>query len=272
MKWNLRNNPGAHINTSNDFELKQAVMEEWMVEEGREQRDQGQRLATAADRSLHQSQPVSPSLRDLSLIGAGMEGLRKNKREGSSRTASILYYNHGHEAELQNKTSPKDPVSLCSCNLKMHWQLFKSGCSPMVWDSTWCFVSGNLENDHEWKNYVNKMYMEGVWSGGQPCYKIPLCPMRGHPKSLVHSHLSPDQHTNCERFGTDQKTSVLLSLFPVKNNNKTPEKVIFFPDIKFTGISFKGDILCPFHKMSFKSLVSPERVSAQFRNLISLFF
>lgn len=37
-----------------------------------------------------------------------MEGLRKNKREESSRTASILYYNHGHEAELQNKTSQKD--------------------------------------------------------------------------------------------------------------------------------------------------------------------
>lgn len=37
-----------------------------------------------------------------------MEGVRKNKREGLSRTASILYYNHGHEAELQNKTNQKD--------------------------------------------------------------------------------------------------------------------------------------------------------------------
>lgn len=36
-----------------------------------------------------------------------MEGVRKNRREGSSITLSILYYTHGHEAELQNKTNQK---------------------------------------------------------------------------------------------------------------------------------------------------------------------
>lgn len=152
-----------------------------------------------------------------------MEGVRKNRREGSNITASILYYTHGHEAELQNKTNQKDLKMSGFTQFEAMLTALQVRVFSLVWDSTLVFCEWWLGGDWPWTEECCKQEVHGRGLGESLVSKSLVSNKGSFTKPRSLTSFTRWTHT-CERLLVWHR----LQIRRIRNNNNNDLFIAIF--------------------------------------------
>lgn len=199
LEWNLRYNPGAHINSISCLGLKEGVIEEWMVQsEGN--RGSGLEISNCCWQ-------VTPSVIACFTLSSGplpyrgWYGGSQEEQEGG-----VEHNSHGHEAELQNKTNQKDlkmsDVESVFTQSEAMLTALQVKVFSLVWDSTLVFWEWWLGGECAWMEECCKQEVHGGGPGESLVSKSPMSNKGSFTKPRSLTSFTRPTH-NCERLMAD---------------------------------------------------------------------